>query len=517
MLRALIGGSKTLSRKTWNQNIVTRSKYWLTIKSVASSTDCGPQQQLDDLTNQCFVPNLNYNNIAINGNYSHWYNSSNALPSTSVTKMTRKSQEEQANKILSKMNVNIKIDWNDWKSVKNEFSKVLEYYINDFIGELCCEINDSIIRSETLKRMKFMLKETNIGAKHIRGIITISSYFYIKKFMLDNNLHLDNNNNYSYDTMQYNGMETSRSSRSSNDDYKLLYERYGVSSLDLHNVLAMASVIEVLQSCALVLDDIMDNSVTRRGALCWYRRSNIGLKAINDGKFIQLLSDWLVNYRIYTDIPICTTLQQMIHKVKVLTTLGQSIDLELIDFNDQNNCTHEKLKEYYSMERYVSLVTFKTAFYTFYLPYVSALYLVGLLPSNENKELFGIVSDLSVELGLLFQSQDDYLDCFGNERITGKKGSDIEDGKCSWLFVQALLLCNKEDFNNILYKYYAKNDYDAVYNIKQLYEQLKIPMLYNEHQKNMNKEISHLIESINKQLPRAMFEDVLQKINDRQK
>ncbi|ODM87554.1 Farnesyl pyrophosphate synthase 2 [Orchesella cincta] len=54
---------------------------------------------------------------------------------------------------------------------------------------------------------------------------------------------------------------------------------------------------------------------------------------------------------------------------------------------------------------------------------------------------------------------DDYLDCYGSEADIGKAGTDIQNGKCSWLFVRSQQLCSKEQLA-MLFENYGKSDDD---------------------------------------------------------
>ena len=47
--------------------------------------------------------------------------------------------------------------------------------------------------------------------------------------------------------------------------------------------------IEWMQAWLLVADDVMDDSLTRRGQPCWYRQKHVGMIALNDAFTIEML------------------------------------------------------------------------------------------------------------------------------------------------------------------------------------------------------------------------------------
>ena len=111
------------------------------------------------------------------------------------------------------------------------------------------------------------------------------------------------------------------------------------------------------------------------------------------------------------------------------TELGQMLDMRTavpgkVDFSG------------YTMETYQRIVKFKTAYYSFYLPVAQALLLAGY---DGKQAAFDEALSVLLPMGEYFQIQDDYLDCYGDAKTIGKVGTDIQDNKCGWLIVQALL------------------------------------------------------------------------------
>ncbi|XP_028326776.1 farnesyl pyrophosphate synthase isoform X1 [Gouania willdenowi] len=272
----------------------------------------------------------------------------------------------------------------------------------------------------------------------------------------------------------------------------------------VQRALVVGWCIELLQAFFLVADDIMDGSVTRRGNPCWYKKREIGLDAINDSFLLEGAIYRLLR-RHCRDQPYYVHLLELFNEVAFQTELGQALDLMT---SPPGNIDLSR----FTMERYKAIVKYKTSFYSFYLPVAAAMYMAGISCEQEHSNAKHIL----FEMGEFFQIQDDYLDCYGDPAVTGKIGTDIQDNKCSWLVVTAMGIMNAEQKAK-LEEFYGRNDDASVEKVKELYQALQMPEVYQRYEEESYLRLQKLIADHAKNLPHSIFLNFAKKIYNRKK
>ncbi|KAL5007786.1 hypothetical protein ScPMuIL_016592 [Solemya velum] len=272
--------------------------------------------------------------------------------------------------------------------------------------------------------------------------------------------------------------------------YKALVSNPSEEDLKLAGIIGWC--VELLQAFFLVTDDIMDGSLTRRGQPCWYKMDGVGLLAINDAIFLEM-SMYRIFRQYLKDKPYYVNIMELFHEATNQTLVGQCLDM--ITAPPQGSVDFSQ----FNMERYSAIVKWKTAFYSFYLPIASAMYMNGITDETSHSTARRIL----LKMGHFFQVQDDYLDCYGDPEVIGKIGTDIEDNKCSWLVVQALSRVN-DDQREVLKNCYGCQDSGKVKRVKDLYRELNLSDEYRKFEERSYKEIMDIIESC-ESLPKDMF------------
>lgn len=193
----------------------------------------------------------------------------------------------------------------------------------------------------------------------------------------------------------------------------------------------IGSALELLHAFALFHDDIMDGSLTRRGAAVTHelyaaehrasgsvgesRRYGDGI-AILVGDLTFVYSDQLL-----ANVP--PAAQVIWHELRVELNIGQLLDL-------MGSATRERRRE-----KTEKICRYKSGKYTIERP----LHLGAMIAAPEREdELLPLLSAYGLPLGDAFQMRDDVLGAFGETHVTGKPvGDDLREGKPTPLLARA--------------------------------------------------------------------------------
>ncbi|ODQ67901.1 hypothetical protein NADFUDRAFT_81027 [Nadsonia fulvescens var. elongata DSM 6958] len=290
------------------------------------------------------------------------------------------------------------------------------------------------------------------------------------------------------------------------DTYRILTKKSELSDDEYYKAALLGWCIELLQAFFLVSDDIMDASKTRRGQPCWYLVPKVGMIAINDAFMLEsaiyiLLKKHFKKETYYVD------LIETFHEVTFQTELGQLLDL-ITAPEDEVDLSK------FSLEKHSFIVIYKTAFYSFYLPVVLAMYMAGITNEADLQQ----AKDVLIPLGEYFQIQDDYLDCYGDPAVIGKIGTDIQDNKCGWIINKALQKANAEQ-RTILDTNYGQKNAECEATVKKVFLELELEREYQEYEEavvsDIRKKISVVDES--RGFKKEVLEVFLNKIYKRSK
>lgn len=211
---------------------------------------------------------------------------------------------------------------------------------------------------------------------------------------------------------------------------------------DAH-VLLLFSALELLQACALVHDDVIDDSATRRGrptvhvhfAATHRDRQWRGSAERFGISAAILLGDlalaWADDIVFGADLPADT--QRRVRRV------WADIRTEVLGGQYLDIVAEASASESISLP--MNVATFKTACYTVTRPLQ-----LGAAVAADRPDVQAIFDRLGTDLGVAFQLRDDVLGVFGDPKVTGKpSGDDLRSGKRTVLLAEAMELADKSN------------------------------------------------------------------------
>lgn len=208
-------------------------------------------------------------------------------------------------------------------------------------------------------------------------------------------------------------------------------------------VLRLFSALELLHACALVHDDVIDESATRRGMPTahmhfaeLHRRHGWRGSAEQFGRSAAILLGDLS--LVWADDIVAAAgldpdakhrVQRVWADIRTEVLGGQYLDIVA-----ESSGSH-------SIDTAMNVNTYKTASYT-----VSRPLQLGVAAVADRPEIQSAFHTLGNDLGVAFQLRDDVLGVFGDPAVTGKpSGDDLRSGKRTVLLAEAVQRADRSD------------------------------------------------------------------------
>ena len=229
----------------------------------------------------------------------------------------------------------------------------------------------------------------------------------------------------------------------------------------IEEALYPAIAMEVFHNFTLLHDDLMDNSMIRRGKETVHLRWDPNI-AILSGDAMSILANSFVS-RVRPDI--LPLVLKTFNDTAVEVCEGQMMDMNFENRRDV------------SVDEYIRMIELKTS-----VLIAASLKIGGIIGGATDRQAHELY-DFGRYLGIAFQLQDDYLDTYGDSQTFGKKiGNDILTNKKTFLMISALENSDPESLQR-LKAWLMREEYDPdekITEVKAIYDECGVKDRTNE-------------------------------------
>lgn len=251
---------------------------------------------------------------------------------------------------------------------------------------------------------------------------------------------------------------------------------YALYKEDTERALPTAIGLETYHNHTLLHDDLMDKADMRRGKPTVHKKWDENT-AILSGDTMLIMA---FQHILRTD---CHRLPEVLNLAA--RTMQEICEGQQYDMNFESR---SDVRE----EEYIEMIRLKTS--VLLACALKAGALIADAPEEDCEQLY----QFGEKIGLAFQLQDDYLDCYGDPAVFGKQiGGDICCAKKTFMLINAFNRANdaqKAELNRLL------NDVDEreekVAGILALYDELEIPALCRERMETLYAEARRIFDNL---------------------
>jgi len=279
----------------------------------------------------------------------------------------------------------------------------------------------------------------------------------------------------------------------------LLLMSYNLYQKDIQLALPIAFAYEIFHNFSLVHDDIMDESLLRRGKPTIHQKYDINTGILSGD--VMLVSAYQYLQKVQPANKLWDVLS-IFNEVAKGVCIGQQLDM---NFETSNTI---------QIEDYLRMIEYKTAVL------IAGALQTGAIIGEGSKEDAAHLYEFGRNMGIAFQLQDDILDTFGEEASFGKRiGGDIVQNKKTYLYLKALELATPEQKSFLIQQYtdHIQDEEAKIAAVKEVFETLNIKSIANSIKNEYHQRaLSHLeevqVESDKKKHLRMLAEKMLERI-----